>query len=140
MDPTGTTMRSSLKLPESRPGAGATAYPGLNLWTHMGFLMDLRDPGAIDQVTYSTAHEIAHQWWAHDLGPAMIPGYGLLTEGLATFSSTMYMEKTFGKRMVRRAFEKDLDLYFHSEAGQKVRKNCYTKWMNKVRLLTEKEP
>ena len=101
-----------IEIPRSRPGAGATAYPGLNLWTQMGFLMDLRDPGAIDQVTYSTAHEIAHQWWAHHLGPAEIPGYGLLTEGLATFSSTMYMEKTFGKRMVRRAFEKDLDLYF----------------------------
>jgi aminopeptidase N len=31
----------------------------------IGFIADLRDKDAVDYVFYVTAHEMAHQWWAH---------------------------------------------------------------------------
>ena len=33
----------------------------------IGFIADYRDPEKIDMVTYVTAHEIAHQWWGHQV-------------------------------------------------------------------------
>ena len=36
----------------------------------IGFIADHHDPAKIDMVTYVTAHELGHQWWAHQvIGP-----------------------------------------------------------------------
>ncbi len=37
---------------------------------NIGFLQRLGDPEKIDMVTYVTAHELAHQWWGHQLLPS----------------------------------------------------------------------
>ncbi|MFA6985588.1 MAG: ABC transporter permease subunit, partial [Arenimonas sp.] len=49
----------------------------------IGFIADLRDQEAIDYVYYITAHEVAHQWWAHQVIGANVQGSTMLSESLA---------------------------------------------------------
>src|SRR3546814_2939363 len=44
----------------------------------IGFIADLRDEDDIDYVFYVTAHEVAHQWWAHQVVGANVQGATML--------------------------------------------------------------
>ena len=46
----------------------------------VGFVADLTSGEGIDYVTYVTAHELAHQWWAHQVIGAQMQGGTLFTE------------------------------------------------------------
>ena len=59
----------------------------------IGFIADLRDPDNIDYVFYVTAHEMAHQWWAHQVIGANVQGSTMIVESLAQYSALMVMEK-----------------------------------------------
>jgi ABC-type transport system involved in multi-copper enzyme maturation permease subunit len=45
-----------------------------------------------------TAHEAAHQWWGNILMPGEGPGGGILSEGMAHFSSILLLEQVKGLR------------------------------------------
>jgi ABC-2 type transport system permease protein len=62
----------------------------------IGFLMQHRDPDKIDMVTYITAHEIAHQWWAHQVIGADRQGSTFLSESFAQYSALLVMERLYG--------------------------------------------
>src|SRR5690606_8940025 len=49
----------------------------------IGFVADLRNPDDIDYVFFVTAHEVAHQWWAHQVIGANVQGSTMLSESLA---------------------------------------------------------
>ena len=51
----------------------------------IGFIarLDESDPLAIDYVFYVTAHEIAHQWWAHQVIGANVQGATVLSANFA---------------------------------------------------------
>src|SRR3954471_2428505 len=59
----------------------------------IGFIADLRDKDDLDYVFYVTAHEMAHQWWGHQVIGAKVQGSTMLTESLAQYSAMMVMEK-----------------------------------------------
>ncbi len=48
----------------------------------------------IDYVFYVTAHEIAHQWWGHQVIGANVQGQTMLSESLAQYSALMVMERS----------------------------------------------
>jgi ABC-2 type transport system permease protein len=64
----------------------------------IGFIADLRNQDAIDYVFYVTAHEAAHQWWAHQVIGADVQGATVLSESLAQYSALMVMEQEYGPR------------------------------------------
>ena len=76
-----------------------------------GFLSDTRDPANIDHVWQVTAHEVAHQWWAHQVIGASVPGAKFLMETLAEYSSLMVMERRYGPHMMRRFLNYNLFEY-----------------------------
>src|SRR5262245_11150332 len=83
-----------------------------------GFLSDNRDPANIDHVWQVTAHEVAHQWWAHQVTGADVPGAQFLSETLAEYSSLMVMEHRYGADMMRRFLSYDLDQYLLGRAAE----------------------
>jgi len=83
----------------------------------IGFLFRRTDPDKIDLVTYVTAHEIAHQWWGHQLVPADQQGGTLLVESFAQYSALLVMEKMYGKEQVRRFTKYELDSYLRSRGA-----------------------
>lgn len=86
----------------------------------IGFIADLRDKDAIDYVFYVTAHEVAHQWWAHQLIGANVQGATVLSESLAQYSALLVMEKEYGRDKMRRFLKYELDSYLRSRGGELV--------------------
>lgn len=86
----------------------------------IGFIADLRDPDQIDYVFYVTAHEIAHQWWAHQVIGAATQGSTVLSESLSQYSALMVMEKEYGRAKMRRFLKYELDEYLSGRGGERV--------------------
>jgi len=84
----------------------------------IGFIADLRKKDAIDYVFYVTAHELAHQWWAHQVVGANVQGSTMLTESLAQYSALMVMEKEYGRTKLRRFLKYELDRYLSGRGGE----------------------
>jgi hypothetical protein len=86
----------------------------------IGFIADLRDKEAIDYVFYVTAHEVAHQWWGHQVTAANVQGASMLIESLSQYSALMVMEKEYGRHQMRRFLRYELDRYLRSRGGEKI--------------------
>jgi hypothetical protein len=76
-----------------------------------GFIADLREPETVDHVTATTAHELAHQWWAHQVTGADMQGSMVLSETLAQYSAMMILRKLGGDDQMRGALRYLLDRY-----------------------------
>ncbi len=86
----------------------------------MGFIADLRNKDDIDYVFYVTAHELAHQWWGHQVMGANVQGASMLVESLAEYSALMVMEKEYGRHKLRRFLRHELHSYLKSRIGEQV--------------------
>ena len=86
----------------------------------IGFIADLRDPDAIDYVFYVTAHEAAHQWWAHQVIGANVQGATMLSESLAQYSALMVMEQEYGRGRMRQFLKYELDRYLRDRGGERL--------------------
>ncbi len=86
----------------------------------VGFIADLRDKDDIDYVFYITAHEMAHQWWGHQIVGAGVQGSTMLIESLAQYSALMVMEKEYGREKMRRFLRYELDRYLIGRGGERV--------------------
>lgn len=82
----------------------------------IGFISDLRDPENIDPVYYVTAHEVAHQWWGHQVGAANVQGSAIISESLSQYSALMVMEKKYGKEKIRKFLKYELDRYLRGRS------------------------
>jgi aminopeptidase N len=90
----------------------------------IGFIQDFKrvqaDPDRIDLVTYVTAHEIGHQWWAHQIIGADMQGDTLLSETFAQYSAMLVMEKLYGPEHVRKFLKWQLDRYLRARGSEEV--------------------
>ena len=85
---------------------------------NIGFLSKLAGEDKIDIVTYVTAHEIAHQWWGHQLVSSNQQGATMLVESFAQYSALLVMERTYGRDMMRRFLNYELDRYLRGRGGE----------------------
>jgi ABC-2 type transport system permease protein len=86
----------------------------------IGFIADLRNQDDIDYVFYVTAHEVAHQWWAHQVIGAYMQGVTMLDETFAQYSSLMLQEREYGSEQMRRFLKYELDQYLTNRGGEVV--------------------
>jgi hypothetical protein len=107
-----------LNIVESPYGEGGHAYPNnLSIGAAM-FAMNLQDPEQLDMVTMLTAHEVAHQWWGHQVLGARMQGGSLLYETLAQYSALMVLKKLRGDEDIRRFLKFQLDRYLSGRRTQ----------------------
>lgn len=98
----------------------AQAFPGTMPYSEgVGFIADLQSENDIDMVFYIVAHEMAHQWWAHQVIGANMQGATVLSETLAQYSALMVMEKEYGRDMMRKFLKYELDNYLRSRGREK---------------------
>ena len=69
-------------------------------------------------VFYVVAHEMGHQWWAHQVVGANMQGATLLSETLAQYSALMVMEKEYGRDTMRKFLEYEMDNYLRSRGRE----------------------
>jgi ABC-2 type transport system permease protein len=82
----------------------------------IGFIADLRDPATVDEVWHVTAHEVAHQWWGHQVIGAAVEGAQFLSESLSEYSALMVAEQRYGPHKMRRYLKRELDVYLRARA------------------------
>jgi ABC-2 type transport system permease protein len=82
----------------------------------VGFIFDYTQPETIDNVTYLTAHELSHQYWAHQIVGADMEGQDLLSETLAQYSALMVLRRLRGEDHIRRYLQFELDRYLEGRA------------------------
>ncbi len=102
-----------------RYGDFAQSYPNTIPFSEsVGFIakVDDRNPKDIDYPFYVSAHEVAHQWWGHQLVAGNTAGALVLSETLSEYSALMVMKKTMGPGKMRRFLRYDLDRYLLGRA------------------------
>ncbi len=75
---------------------------------NIGFMRDPGDPEdnkSVDLATYVTMHEIGHQWFGHQIFPAMTVGFNVLSEGLTENAAMTAYEEELGWQKARRLLE-----------------------------------
>ena len=84
----------------------------------MGFIGRLKKPDDIDFTYFVTAHELAHQWWGHQLIGAMVQGSNMMSESLAEYSALRVMQHQYGDPQMRRFLKYELDGYLRGRSGE----------------------
>jgi ABC-2 type transport system permease protein len=99
----------------------AQAFAGTMPYSEaIGFLADNSDPARIDYVTYITAHELAHQYWAHQVISADMQGGTIWVETMAQYSALMVMKQLYGEDKIRRFLKYELDNYLRNRGGEAI--------------------
>jgi ABC-2 type transport system permease protein len=97
-----------------RYAAFAQSFPNTIPYSEgIGFIARVRDedPEDVDYPFYVTAHELAHQWWGHQVPGANVQGETMLVETLAQYSALMVMKKKYGEAKMQRFLRYELDRY-----------------------------
>lgn len=79
----------------------------------IGFIakVDDEDEDSVDYPFSVTSHEVAHQWWAHQVIGADVRGATLLSESMSEYSSLKVLEQEYGPNQMRRFLKEALDDY-----------------------------
>ena len=98
----------------------------------IGFIGRVEKPTDIDFAYFVTAHELGHQWWAHQLIGGRVEGSNMLSETLAEYSALMVMQQKYGRDNMHSFLKHELDRYLRGRAGEIRRERPV--------VLVQKEP
>jgi ABC-2 type transport system permease protein len=84
----------------------------------IGFIQRIMKPTDIDFTYFVTAHELGHQWWAHQLIGADVEGSNMMSESLAEYSALQVMAHKYGRDLMHRYLRHELDRYLRGRAGE----------------------
>ena len=87
----------------------------------IGFMLKIEDEDDVDIAFYVTAHELAHQWWGHQLFPANVQGAAALSESLSQYSALMVMKQAYPEQHIREFLKQELDRYLSGRATETKR-------------------
>ncbi|MGP8250970.1 MAG: M1 family aminopeptidase [Terracidiphilus sp.] len=105
-----------------RVASFAQAFPGTMPYSEsIGFIADIEKPDDIDMVYYVVAHEMGHQWWAHQVIGANMQGATSLSETLAQYSALMVMEHEYGQDTMRKFMQYEMDNYLRSRGAERLK-------------------
>ena len=99
----------------------AQAFPNTIPYSEaIGFIAKVNDQDKkdVDYPFYVTAHEMAHQWWAHQVIAGNTRGATVLSETLSQYSALMVMKKRYGAEKMRRFLSYELDKYLMGRATE----------------------
>ena len=97
----------------------AQSFPNTSPFTETFFLQRVLDPAKdIDFTFFVTAHELAHQWWAHQLIGGAVAGSNMMSESLAEYSALRVMEHRYGEEHMHKFLSHELDGYLRGRTGE----------------------
>jgi ABC-2 type transport system permease protein len=84
----------------------------------MGFIGRVKKTTDVDYTYFVTAHELGHQWWAHQLLGADVEGSNMMSESLAEYSALQVMAHKYGRDLMHRYLRNEIDTYLRGRAGE----------------------
>jgi ABC-2 type transport system permease protein len=85
-----------------------------------GLLTDLRSPETLNTLFDTTAHEVAHQWWAHQVVAADVQGKSVLSETLAEYGALLVSSTRFDEKAINLLSERQLNAYLSGRSREIV--------------------
>jgi ABC-2 type transport system permease protein len=84
----------------------------------IGFVADVndQDPEDLNYPYYVTAHEVGHQWWAHQVIGGRVQGSTLMSESMAEYSALMVLAHHNGPTTMQRFLKFDMNRYLQGRA------------------------
>ncbi|WP_424961536.1 M1 family aminopeptidase [Ekhidna sp.] len=77
----------------------------------IGFMVKVEEEDDVDVTYFVTAHELAHQWWGHQLFPANVQGSAVLSESLSQYSALMVMKQEYPQEHLKEFLKEELNRY-----------------------------
>lgn len=108
-------------------GSFAQSFPNTIPFSEgVGFIADVddSDEGGVDYPFAITVHELAHQWWAHQVIGADVLGATMLSESLSEYVSLKVLEHQYGKKKMRKFLKRALDGYLQQRTFERKRENA----------------
>ncbi|AHJ95407.1 M1 family aminopeptidase [Hymenobacter swuensis] len=101
----------------------AQAFPGTMPYSEgLGFIAQPSpDDHDVDRTYRVVAHEMAHQWWGHQVTGAAVQGATFLSESVSEYLSVLMLERLYGPAKVLTLRRYALDFYLRGRASEKVR-------------------
>ncbi len=84
-----------------------------------GFIATFDNPQDLDYVWMVTSHEVAHQWWGHQVTPAAVRGGQFLSETMAEYSSLQVLKHQYGIGPLRKFLNLELQRYLSGRSGER---------------------
>lgn len=98
----------------------AQAFPGTMPYSEsLGFIVNLEDTTKNNVVEAIIAHEMAHQWWAHQEVSAHMQGATMLTESFSEYSSLMTMKQNRDPLKMKQFVKYDHDRYLRGRGFER---------------------
>ncbi|WP_445195077.1 M1 family aminopeptidase [Tenacibaculum aquimarinum] len=108
-------------------GSFAQSFPNtIPFSEEVGFIADVddSDEGGVDYPFAITVHELAHQWFAHQVIGADVLGATMMSESMSEYVSLKVLEKEYGKGKMRKFLKKALDGYLMQRTLERKRENA----------------
>ncbi|MEO0732520.1 MAG: M1 family aminopeptidase, partial [Bacteroidota bacterium] len=83
-----------------------------------GWVGDFSNPTDNDYAFTVTAHEVAHQWWGHQIAPSATRGANQISETMAEYASLMVTKEKYGEAAMGKFLKYELDSYLRGRAGE----------------------
>jgi ABC-2 type transport system permease protein len=96
----------------------AQSFPNTVPYAESGFITRVLSPDDIDYTYFVTAHELAHQWWAHQLVGGRVEGSNMMSESLAEYSALRVMQKKYGDDQMHKFLKHELDGYLRGRSQE----------------------
>lgn len=112
-----------LEFPKYR--AFAQSFPNTISYSEsFGYTADFK-PKDFDYAYFVTAHELAHQWWGHQVVPSRTMGANLVSEALAEYTALILSERKYGRDNMKRFLKQELDGYLRGRANEAKKENVF---------------
>ena len=90
----------------------AQSFPNMIPFSEaIGFILDIDDVKDVDIAFLVTAHEVAHQWWGHQVTTDDTQGSLFVIESLAHYSALMVLKENFPPEKVHQFLRGEMDTY-----------------------------
>lgn len=83
-----------------------------------GWTADFSDPNNTDYAFYLTSHEVAHQWWGHQVMPSFTRGANQISESMAEYSALMVLQNEYGRDCMQNRLKYSLDRYLQGRSSE----------------------
>jgi hypothetical protein len=114
----------------------AEAFPNLIPFSEgYGFIAKFDDT-KVEYVFRVTAHEVGHQWWAHQVIGAWVEGQSILTETMAQYSALMVIKQEYPPEQIDDYIKLKMDEYLRGRAREReeevplIRSNLNVPYVN----------
>src|ERR1700678_2553403 len=100
----------------------AQSFPNTSPFTETFWISRVLNPAKdIDFTYFVTAHEFAHQWWAHQLVGAQVAGSNMMSEALAEYSALRVARTKYGDAQMHKFLAHELDGYLRGRSSERRR-------------------